>query len=401
MIETDDNRRLQVIRVLFIALILFLVPIAMLSGPNLLIDLPEFYTPAQMILHGQGAQIYQPDILLPAEKLLFPGGGPVLYVPPLGLPWLLPFGLIPLSIIRVFWWTTLIACVGASLLILQRTFKFAPRALVWFGFYVSVFGAEWEVIKHGQIAPFLLLGISLAALSFRLKKDSLAGFCLSILFLKPQYLFPTAAFLIGARRYKIVLPMVLVAALFLLISWFAIGSEGFNSYSLLMSSSLQNRHYMAPEWGPTIRGQLLLLFPSADQPVLVCASIVLILTCGALFLLGRRFGRSPQWLENWLIISFPLGIVTSLHCHNYDLILLIPAFAAILSKGNFKKLPLAARVVIPLWAVLFIVPIYPKIQYDFLLERIIVWNPFFFSMLALSAAMLSIAFNESGGPVEK
>jgi hypothetical protein len=319
------------------------------------------------------------------ERALFPDMATViLYLPPWALPWLVPLGFISISWIRPVWWTLLLVAIAGSLIILKHALGLHRRILLWLGAFTSVFGAEWEIIKHGQIAPFLLLAIAFTVLSLKRGSQVSAGLSLSVLALKPHFLLPLVMFLLGARRYKTVLFTLIGIAIVFALSWFLVGAPGYESYGRLLSYSMSNRTWMAPDVGPTLRGQMLRLFPFADVPVLVVSSIVLAITYGVLWLFGMWFRGNSQWVECWLILALPIGIVTSLHCHNYDLILLLPTIAALIGTG----LTVSSLLTIPVICVgfTFLAPVYGKLHYDYLLRGGLV-NPFFLVLVLFSAAV--------------
>jgi hypothetical protein len=82
--------------------------------------------------------------------------------------------------------------------------------------------------------------------------------------------------------------------------------------------------------------------------------------------------------------------VTSIYCHNYDLLLLVPVVAALISLGFFVRAPLAARVIVFICGFIFLMPVYGRIHYYYLL-RGGVWNPFVFALLLFSGVMLYVA----------
>src|SRR5438067_13650334 len=108
----------RIIAIAFIALVLAGTAYA-LAPPKVLLDLAEFYVPARMILSGQGAGIYRYETYKAAVDAILPGAvAVVLYAPPPGLPLLLPVGLLPVELLRWFWWSFLLICMLASLLVL-------------------------------------------------------------------------------------------------------------------------------------------------------------------------------------------------------------------------------------------------------------------------------------------
>jgi hypothetical protein len=85
----------------------------------------------------------------------------------------------------------------------------------------------------------------------------------------------------------------------------------------------------------------------------------------------------------------PLGLVTSLHCHDYDLLLLVPSAVALLKSSAARKLPawtkLAGIAALPL----FLQPVYTYIHYDGLLKGMRI-NPLFIVLLIFAVVMFTL-----------
>lgn len=375
-------------------LIVLAIPAYLLSPANFeLMDLPEFYTPPRMILSGQGSSIYNVQVLKAAEKSFFPwmkAESVVLYLPPFAVPWLLPAGFVPLAAIGPVWWLALLASVVGSLALLKNCFQLSDRAVLWTGTLLSAFGPQWESMKHGQLAPFLLL--SLCAVIWSLKHDraKLAALALSFLLIKPHLLIPLLAYLAGGGRFRPVLYLAVPAGILLLLSFFMVGPAGYSQYSALMSYSLAHREWMVPEVGPTLRGQLLRFAPACDALVMTVSSAVFLLTCCALFLLGRRFRQRADWLDLGIMVAMPLALVTSLHCHNYDLLLLLPSLAAFARSGLIGNLPRWLSYCLLACGGIFFMPFYNKIHYEYLLAGGVI-NPFFLILSGFAILLATLA----------
>ena len=378
----------------FFILLVLSIPAYFLSPANFeLMDLPEFYTPAKMILSGHGSSIYDVPSLKAAEKALFPwmkAESIVLYLPPFAVPWLVPSGFVPEAAIGPVWWLSLLISTVGALALLRNCFGLSERALLWTGTILSAFGPEWESIKHGQLAPFLLLSLSLAIWALKRDHPRLCAGAFSFLLLKPHLLLPFLAYLTGARRYRPILYLALPAALLIGLSLLMVGPAGYKDYQALMSYSFVHRQWMAPEAGPTIRGQLLRFLGDQDALVLNVSSTVSALTLVALFAAGRRLSASEQWLEKGVIMSVPLALVTALHCHNYDLLLLLPPFIALTGSTFIQKLPRLALLSLILPGTIFMMPFYNKIHYEYLLTGGKL-NPFFLVLAGFCIFTLALS----------
>lgn len=383
----------------FIFLVLAL-PSYYLAPPSPLYDLPEFYSSGRMVLAGQGAEIYQPEKLKLAEWSDFPElkNGErfiALYAIPPAVPLLLAAGFIPPALIPYVWWFASLSAVTASMGLAAATFGISEKVMLRFAALLVAFGPLWETIKHSQIAGFVLLGLCGALWCLRRRKTIPAMLLLAVvLVLKPQIFLPLFLFLLGAYGVIGTLPFAAGGmAVLSVLSLSLIGIAGYRNYIQLAKNSLQNRQMMAPEAGPTLRGQMLRVFPQADAMVVNVSTIVALLASWPFFFLGRRLKNDPLCLERGVIGAIPVGMVVALHCHSYDLLLLLPSFMALVA--YHRQQPLSKGIVCALIAslLLYMMPIYVKVHYGYLLMGA-VWNPFFFALLVFSGICLWLSWKK-------
>jgi hypothetical protein len=85
----------------------------------------------------------------------------------------------------------------------------------------------------------------------------------------------------------------------------------------------------------------------------------------------------------------PLGLISALHSHLYDLLLLTPI--VVLLAKNFAKIQRVRSLayLACLSGIPFLVPIYASIHYDYLLKGAKI-NPLFLSLLLLSVAVIPV-----------
>jgi hypothetical protein len=382
---TNPQGRQQARQPLLVLVFVFAVlalPAFFLSPPELLLDLPEFYTAPRLVFEHKGDRIYDIQSFREAEAALFPGRQEeVLYIAPCGLPWLSPLALIPLANIKLIWWLALISSSAAAVVLLCSGFGLPQRATIWMAAFVAALGPQWETIKHGQLSAFLTLALAVFIVAMKNKRPVLAGAALSLFTLKPPLLLPLLSFLAGAGIYSPFLCALPFALALTAISLPMVGIAGYQQYRNLLSYSLTHRNWMAPEAGPTIRGQLLRLFPQADIAVAITATVILLFGLVLLFWLGRRLRRSNLKLQLAFILM-PLGMLIQPHCHGYDLLILLPSLAAVISvilaEGEWTwrwSLPLA---------IFFVMPFYNLLQYNYLLAGGII-NPFVIALVAMAA----------------
>ncbi|HEY9793503.1 MAG TPA: hypothetical protein V6D22_24095, partial [Candidatus Obscuribacterales bacterium] len=88
----------------------------------------------------------------------------------------------------------------------------------------------------------------------------------------------------------------------------------------------------------------------------------------------------------------PLGLLTSLHCHDYDLLLLLPGMASLTRTVFWRKLSDWTKGAFMIGIAAFVLPFYNDIHYGFLLHGGTI-NPHFLLLLGFSFAMIISAWN--------
>jgi Glycosyltransferase family 87 len=295
---------------------------------------------------------------------------------------LAPLGFLPPSVADIVWFIFLIACVFVSIIVLKKTLGLQHKHVMRITGLLCLSGPEWEAIRHGQLTPPLLLSLCLALLSFsrtssvlnapKLKQkffdqSAASALALTPLLLKPQLAIPVIVFLIGAARYKVIALLAALGALLNVVSLAVFGSSTFTAYFELLKRVKENRVWQAPEVTPTIRGQLLRFFPDADSAVMLASVAALCIAMICVYLIGRKFRKSPYWYEYLALGALPIGLFTALHCHNYDLLLLLPTIAVFVFGASTRDLSSKRKMAWLLAIVLFIMPIYNKVHYEYLL----------------------------------
>jgi hypothetical protein len=395
--ETLVNKNARRIIALIVALLAPIIPAILLRSamlnPAPFSDLPEYYAAVKLIEQGKGQLIYVWDELGKVEHSLFPAMGERivgLFVPPPAVPLLMPLRWLPADHSFLIWTAVLSFALVLSLCVLKYGFQMSSVETLMIWSVLSISGPAYEAIRIGQVAPLLLLAFSLTCVLMELGMSGIAALPLTVLFLKPQELLPFVVYLFGCAKYRTIMVLILMAVVMAAASVLLIGVDGYVNYANLMSFSMQNTQGMQPELSPTVRGQLLRLMPQSHGPITAVSTTVLALSLVLIFFLGRKFKNRRGWLWAGLIGAMPLGLVTSLHCHDYDLILLVPTAIALLKTSTARKLPtwlkLAAIVSLPL----FLLPLYTYIHYGGLLNGMRI-NPLFFVLLIFSVVTFSLS----------
>jgi hypothetical protein len=390
------NKNARRLIALMIAVLAPVIPAILLfsamQNPAPFSDLPEYYAAVNMIGQGKGALIYVWEQLGSVENALFPGmNGRIvgLFVPPLAVPLLMPLHWIPVDQSFAIWTAILVFAMVLSLCVLKFAFQMTSVQTLFMWSVLSISGPAYEAIRIGQLAPILLVGFSLACALMEMGATTAAALPLSVLVLKPQELLPFAIYLLGCGKYRTVLLLGLISAVLAVVSILLIGFDGYANYANLISFSMQQTQGMQPELSPTIRGQLLRFLPNSHGLVTAIGIGTLSISLLAIFFLGRRFRRRPGWLWAGLIGAMPLGLVSSLHCHDYDLLLLVPTAVALLKTSAARKLPTWLKLAVILSFPVFLLPAYTYIHYEGLLRGMTV-NPLFVVLLILSLVTYAI-----------
>jgi hypothetical protein len=151
---------------------------------------------------------------------------------------------------------------------------------------------------------------------------------------------------------------------------------------------------MQPELTPTLRGQLLRLellpsmqaIPHMGTLITVTTVLFYAAACGFSFWLARRSRKLDKALELGVLATIPLTVVTSFHCHSYDLLLLVPTILMLFTDRPVTTSPFLKLAIMAVGAI-FVVPFCIYLHYDYLLKGGIA-NPWF-AALCLLAGMTS------------
>lgn len=355
-------------------------------------DLPEYYAPAKLIFEGNGALAYTIAGIGEAQNKLFPAmSGRVvpLFVPPQGLALLSPIGLIPPDLIRYVWKTLLALSLGVSICLLRKTFNLGYKQTCYLIAAITLCDATYNSLRIDQLAPVLLLSYISTIRCLEKRQDIGAGLWLALIVLKPQQFLPFVAYLAGTKRFK---PLIVCLGVFLLLSIIAflqIGQTGLANYAALVSAP-SSLPFMQPELTPTVRGQLMRLFPSASAGIFAVTSALYLATIAFAMFVGWKFRNSQNCLLSGVLAVMPLALVMSMHCHTYDLLLLVPTIILIF---NDSLVPFGQgwKLGVMFGVIAFLLPFSIEIQHNYLLKGG-QFNPWFFLLLPLAIALLLRVF---------
>lgn len=347
-------------------------------------DLPQYVSAARLVVEGRAAEVYILPALFAQEKANFPDlvRGIGLFVPPVAVPFLLPLAFLPLSVASVAWTVFLTAALFLAIYLMSRIFNLDTKAKWWLCGLTMLCGPAGEAVRIGQLAPIMLVALcSFAALANRV--PILAALSLMLLIFKPQQMVPLVVYLIAAGKYRMTLTFMLMGGALMIISFLIFGQSGFENYIHIVRDPA-NLMLMQPDLTPTFRGQVLRIL-GPQSPVSGNLAVLAILAAyGLIFIIGRGQKGRADWLNAGLIAALPLGAVTSLHCHDYDLLLLIPGIVLAFRDDVWARVSMPLRWVAWVAVVLFLQPFYNDIHYTYLLKDHGVINPHFLGLLVYS-----------------
>jgi len=351
-------------------------------------DLPEYYAPAKLILEGKGALGYTIEGLGEAQHRFFPSmGGRIvaLFVPPQGLALVSPIALVSPDASRFVWKSLLVLCLAASIFLLRKTFELSYKQTCYLIAAMTLSDVAYNSLRIDQLAPILLLSYVAAIHSFKHNKNISAGIWLSLIVLKPQQFLPFLAYLAGAKKFKPLFACAGIVAALSLVSLMQIGQTGWSNYFALVSSP-SSVPFMQPELTPTVRGQLLRLFPAASGSIFSLTAGIYLFSIALAALVGWKLRDKKNPVLLGVVGVMPLGLVLSMHCHTYDLLLLIPTILLIF---NDAVIPFGQlwKLAVMLGAIVFMLPLSVEIQHEYLLKGG-QFNPWFFLLLPLAVALL-------------
>lgn len=362
-------------------------------------DLPEYFAAAKLTLEGKASSIYKLPELFAAEHQLFPGMGTRVigfFLPPGALPLLLPLGFMPASLAPFLWTFILLLSLVASLFVLGRVYEVSRMHLFVVALpTVALSGPAYEALRIGQVVPILLLSFSLALLCLKQESHNKAALGLSLFILKPQLLAPFVFYLLGARRYRLLVSFGVLVLIYSITALGFVGLQGYVDWAHLVANPA-NLVFMVPNLNPTVRGQLLRI-PAVSGAATPVSLVVLVLVFAFLYVLGSRMRASKDWLSTGVMASMPLGLVSAWHCHVYDLLLLIPAILALIRSPLVERVPTVTRMASLGIMALFLIPVYVHIHYRYLLKGGMI-NAHFLALLAFALYTGTLLVRQAPNP---
>jgi hypothetical protein len=269
----------------------------------------------------------------------------VMYYPPWTLTIVIPFGLLPYGLSRLLWLIFHLAlCLGCA--DVYWRYCGGPVPYRWVSWLLCfTFLPTLIVLKIGQIAPLILLGVVgfLVCEKPRGQRrlDWLAGAAASLVVIKPHltYLFGPALLLwaVERRRWSVLLGAVLTGLAFMALPWL-LDPQLFQGY---FDTSLH--HLPRQNKCPTVSTVLRLL---VDEKAFWLSFVPTVLGLVWFAFYWRRHPQTWDWSEQLPILLFVSFLTTSYGAWSFDLVvLLVPVIQmAVWLWHNPQRLLVAAAV---------------------------------------------------------
>ncbi len=285
------------------------------SGIN---DFAAYWTAARQLCAHENP--YSPEAVLALERQLgYPGAGPlIMRNPPWALPFVLPFGLLPYALAEPMWFSFSFASIAISIALLWPLY--GGRKQRWLAWMVSAaFLPIATVLRVGQIAPLMLLGISGFLACESKQRDATAGAFALLVALKPHlaFLFWPALLLWAwsARRWRI--PAAFFAAICIAsLLPMLLDRHVFSHYQ-----ELWNRAGIIAELTPTPSGTLRLLLRASRLWVEFLPGIAAVVW---VVLHWLRVCGDWRWSEQ-LPLLLLVSLATTPYGWFFDEVILVPA----------------------------------------------------------------------------
>lgn len=264
--------------------------------------------------------------------------------PPWAIALLMPFGLFDYYIGRLSWLFLSIALILISAIILWKIYSGNPKHRWFVILLVFIFAPTISVLEVGQIAAFVLIGITgFIYFTSVVRNDWMAGISLAIISIKPQLilLFWVALlfWIIQQRRWKILLSIIVTILSLTLVA--VITNPHIVGQYLHMLQT-----YQISDWAsPTIGAYIRYFWLETQQFWLQFLPVVL----GGIWLIYYWYRHYETW--NWvneLPIILLVSMILSPYSWTYDLVVLIPAvvLATIWIANDWKRWSTALMLII-------------------------------------------------------
>lgn len=399
----------------------FIAPIieiwAFLNFLGTVSDFPEYYCAGKLALAGKAPDAYNIVEMAKSQHQIFAIVSDRVvgfYMPPPALLFMAPFAILAPFPSACIWILLQLSSLIISILLLRRLCPLSQSYYEWLVLCLNLSGPLYEALRLGQPVGLFLLSVVLSFYFLQKHSCAKAGLALAPLAMKPQLALPVLLIFLALRKFKAVTWSmgsfaVIYTCSLILFSW-----ESFASYTQFAAKGIEGSINtisggMATYLNPTLRGQLLRITSTslANNASLVIFGISMALS----YFIVRKAATAPSAMASSnpesstldsqhsnsakgelsiinslaLAITLPIGFVSSLHCHDYDLLLLLPALICANSlEVRHASAQLSSnprRLAQMLLVTIYSLPLFIYFHYSWLLEQRNPLNPFFIALL--------------------
>ncbi len=202
-----------------------------------------------------------------------------------------------------------------------------PQSLFWLLLLLGLPSFHYTIIL-GQNSTLTLLIIGSAALLLYKNQDLAAGFILSFLFYKPQFLPLLVGFMFLLGRWKFVLAAVLGSLTWLLLGVLFCGVDSYQAWLRVIQNLSSGHQNQVFNLNQTLKIFVLTLLGQAEKPSLLAGLLTTFLGLSLLGLSALIVRYAPQKnpLKTWtaahsLLLAAAVMTVASPYLMHYDLLL--------------------------------------------------------------------------------
>lgn len=414
----------------------FIAPIieiwAFLNFLGTVSDFPEYYCAGKLAVAGKAPDAYNIIEMAKCQHQLFATTGERVvgfYMPPPALLLMAPFSLLSPFPSACIWILLQVSCLVGSIVLLRKLCPASDTYYGWLVLCLNLSGPLYEALRLGQPVGLFLLSVVISFYFLQKQSYPSSGIALAPLAMKPQLALPILLIFIALRKFRTAAWSIGTIAITYVCSLLLFSWDSFASYTQFAAKGIDGSINaisggMATYLNPTFRGQLLRLtstsFANSVSIAILGMSIALTYfsvkrgataasvydsspgqtKAGGTELVQDAESQLPKSFWYALAIALPLGLISSLHCHDYDLLLLIPALTSAssldaqldsFSKRVIKPRRLAAVLLVTIYSL----PVFIYFHYSWLLEQKNTLNPFFLIMLLYCSVSIWSCTKES------
>lgn len=257
----------------------------------------------------------------------------------------------------LLWISIGMLAAGASLYVLLRQYRH------WTGLSSGIFLfailsslPTWRTIMVGQMGFYFIACIVGYWLAFKDAKHTVAGICLALTTVKPQYSVFLLIPALMQNRKKLLLSFVVAETVLVLLGIATVGWQNVINYPSILwhlESAAVSDPVLMPENMLCFRGPLTVLLGA--QMGAKCASVIALAGLGWIAMIWRRFDCLGQEKFPWLVsLTMLILMIFSPHFHYYDELLLAIAAALTLPGVSLNKVLGEKSSLVKIWSLIII-----------------------------------------------